>query len=136
MLCVLDASADAPLLLVLGTVVTDAIPLGFLLAQVDAADVRGIEETGWDIQVLKRLLACENPHALVGKGLSGWGSGASPIVYKNLLIVNASVESNALVALDKETGKEVWRAPKISSAWGTPVPRRQQAITVAAYRST
>jgi outer membrane protein assembly factor BamB len=60
-------------------------------------------------------------HVLVGKGLSGWGSGASPMIYKNLLVVNASIESNALIALDKATGKEVWRAPKISQSWGTPV---------------
>lgn len=60
-------------------------------------------------------------HVLVGKGINGWGSGASPMFYKNLLIVNASVESGALVALDKTTGKEVWRAPKISSAWNTPI---------------
>ncbi len=60
-------------------------------------------------------------HVLLGKGLSGWGSGASPMFCKNLLIINASVESNSLVALDKGTGKEVWRAPKIGSAWGTPV---------------
>lgn len=60
-------------------------------------------------------------HVLVGKGLSGWGSGASPMFYKELLIVNASVESNALIAMNKATGKEVWRAPKVGSAWGTPV---------------
>ena len=57
----------------------------------------------------------------VGKNTNGWGSGASPLLYKNLLIVNASVESGALVALDKMSGKEVWRAPKISSAWNTPL---------------
>jgi outer membrane protein assembly factor BamB len=61
-------------------------------------------------------------HTLVGKGLSGWGSGASPVFYKDLLIVNASVETNALLALDKASGKEVWRAAKVGSAWGTPVP--------------
>jgi outer membrane protein assembly factor BamB len=60
-------------------------------------------------------------HSLVGKNLNGWGSGASPIVWKDLLIVNASVESGALVALNKETGKEVWRTPGIRSAWNTPV---------------
>jgi len=60
-------------------------------------------------------------HTLVGKNTNGWGSGASPILYKNLLIVNASVESGALVALDKMTGSEVWRAPNIRSAWDTPV---------------
>jgi outer membrane protein assembly factor BamB len=60
-------------------------------------------------------------HALVGKGISGWGSAASPVLYKDLLIVNASVESGALVALDRTTGKEVWRAPGIRSSWNTPV---------------
>jgi outer membrane protein assembly factor BamB len=60
-------------------------------------------------------------HASVGKGIRGWGSAASPVLYKGLLLVNASVESGALVALDKLTGKEVWRAPNIRSAWNTPV---------------
>jgi outer membrane protein assembly factor BamB len=60
-------------------------------------------------------------NATVGKNTNGWGSGASPLLYKNLLIVNASVESGALVALDKMSGKEIWRAPKISSAWNTPI---------------
>ena len=60
-------------------------------------------------------------HASVGKGIDRWGSGPSPLLYKNLLIVNASVESGMLIALDKLTGKEVWKAPKINSAWNTPV---------------
>ncbi len=77
----------------------------------------------------------ERWHVLVGTGIDRWGSGASPLLYKDLLIVNASVESGSLVALDKRTGKEVWRAPKtgkragkkgwqtprIGSAWNTPV---------------
>jgi outer membrane protein assembly factor BamB len=60
-------------------------------------------------------------HVSVGKGTSGWGSAASPVLYKDLVLVNASVESGSLVALDKNTGKEVWRARGISSAWNTPV---------------
>jgi outer membrane protein assembly factor BamB len=60
-------------------------------------------------------------HTPVGKNVNGWGSGASPIVWKDLLIVNASVESRALVALNKTTGKEVWRSPGINAAWNTPV---------------
>jgi outer membrane protein assembly factor BamB len=63
----------------------------------------------------------ERWQVLVGKGISGWGSGASPMLYKDLLVVNASVESSALVALDKASGKEVWRAANIRQAWGTPV---------------
>ena len=39
----------------------------------------------------------------------GWGTASSPILYKDLVIVTASAESKSLVALDKETGKKVWR---------------------------
>ncbi|MCK5802398.1 MAG: PQQ-binding-like beta-propeller repeat protein, partial [Lentisphaeria bacterium] len=57
----------------------------------------------------------------VGSKTHGFGTGASPILYENLLIVNASVESGSLVALDKRSGKEVWRAEGIKDAWNTPV---------------
>ncbi len=58
-----------------------------------------------------------------GSGPHGWGSASSPILYKNLVIVTASAESKSLVALDKETGKEVWRRKDdgFSGTWGTPV---------------
>ena len=39
-----------------------------------------------------------------------WGSASSPILYKNLVIVNASDESQALIAFDKQSGREVWRS--------------------------
>ncbi len=53
----------------------------------------------------------------------GWGTASSPILYKNLVIVTASIESHALVALDRETGKEVWNQPAdgFGSMWGTPI---------------
>jgi len=57
----------------------------------------------------------------VGSQLHGWGSAASPVLFGDLLIVNASVESESLVALDKRTGKKVWRAGGIREAWNTPV---------------
>lgn len=52
-----------------------------------------------------------------------WGTASSPILYKNLVIVPATIESQALIALDKETGKEVWKqpAPGFGSTWGTPI---------------
>lgn len=56
----------------------------------------------------------------VGTKTHGWGCGTSPVLYKNLVIVNASVESGALVALDKETGQEQWRAEGMRSSWNTP----------------
>jgi outer membrane protein assembly factor BamB len=60
-------------------------------------------------------------HVNVGKGIDGWGSGASPLLYKNLVIINASIESAALIALDKMTGEEKWRTKGISRAWNTPL---------------
>src|SRR2546428_164462 len=56
-------------------------------------------------------------HAAVGKGIDHWGSGTSPILHKNLLIINASVEAGTLIAFDKVTGKEAWRGPKIRNSW-------------------
>jgi outer membrane protein assembly factor BamB len=57
----------------------------------------------------------------VGKDTNGWGSATSPVLYKDFLIVNASVEDHALIALDKVKGTEVWRANDISQSWSTPV---------------
>jgi outer membrane protein assembly factor BamB len=56
----------------------------------------------------------------VGSGTHGWGSATSPVLYRNLVIVNASVESASLIALDKRSGKEVWRVEGISKCWSSP----------------
>ena len=60
-------------------------------------------------------------HKSVGDLKDGWGSGSSPILYKNFVIVNASIESKSLVALDMDTGKEEWRAKNVHQSWNTPV---------------
>lgn len=57
----------------------------------------------------------------VGTQFHGWGSAASPVLYKNLVLINACVESESLVALDKNTGREVWRARGIKESWNTPL---------------
>ena len=48
----------------------------------------------------------------VGKQSSNrrWGSGASLLLYKNMVIVNAAEESRSIRALDRFTGKEAWNA--------------------------
>jgi len=56
----------------------------------------------------------------VGSQLNGWGSATSPVLHGNLLLVNASVESTALVALDTKTGREVWRTDEITESWHAP----------------
>ena len=57
----------------------------------------------------------------VGSKTNGWGTSASPVLYKNMVFINASVESESLVALDRRTGKELWKAKGIREAWNTPV---------------
>jgi outer membrane protein assembly factor BamB len=51
-----------------------------------------------------------------------WGTSSSPVVHGDLVIVTASAESQAIVGLDKKTGKEVWRqeAEGLDGMWGTP----------------
>jgi outer membrane protein assembly factor BamB len=49
-----------------------------------------------------------------------FGSSASPILYDNLLIVNASLESKRLIALDKVTGSIVWIFDNVIRTWASP----------------
>ena len=75
----------------------------------------------------------------VGSTTSGWGSAASPVLYKDLVFINASVESESLVALNRRTGAEVWRAGGIRESWNTPlvvkaVSGRQELVVAMAGR--
>lgn len=57
----------------------------------------------------------------VGSRLNGWGSAASLTLHGTNVLVNASVESESLVALDGSTGKELWRADGVKDSWHAPV---------------
>lgn len=57
----------------------------------------------------------------VGEKTNGWGTAASPILYKDLVIVNACVESESLIALDRGTGQVKWRVGGIRESWNTPL---------------
>ncbi len=61
----------------------------------------------------------------VGTGLDPrrWGSASSPMLYKNLVIVTAAAEDEALVALNKDTGDIVWKkqADGFVGTWSTPI---------------
>jgi outer membrane protein assembly factor BamB len=65
-----------------------------------------------------------------------WGFGSSPIIYQNLVIHNFGPGLNAfVVALDKQTGSEVWRktfpgqasekVDEYRGSWTTPVVHRE-----------
>jgi outer membrane protein assembly factor BamB len=57
----------------------------------------------------------------VGANTHGWGTAASPVLYQDLVFINASVESESLIALDRRTGQERWRAGGIRESWNTPL---------------
>jgi outer membrane protein assembly factor BamB len=58
-------------------------------------------------------------------GTAGMGTGTSPIIYENLVILQCDEEdgqNSFMTALDKKTGKEVWRTPrKVQVSWSSPV---------------
>lgn len=51
-----------------------------------------------------------------------WEYGSSPIIYKNLVIVQADVQKNSYIAAyDIKSGKQVWKTTRDEiSSWGTP----------------
>ena len=55
-----------------------------------------------------------------GANTHSFGTGNSPVLYEDLVIINASVESGNLIGLDKRTGEEVWSQPGINRSWNTP----------------
>jgi outer membrane protein assembly factor BamB len=56
---------------------------------------------------------------------AGMGPGTSPIIYKDLIIVQCDQEmgdGSSIIALNRKTGKEVWRAVRAHRrSWATPL---------------
>ncbi len=57
----------------------------------------------------------------VGAKAHEWGSGSSPILHGDKVIVNAALESDTLVALDRRSGREEWSVKGFPSSWNTPL---------------
>lgn len=57
---------------------------------------------------------------------SPWGVAACPILVDNLVVQNCDSDSNAfIIALDKSTGKDVWRTKRSDNrGWSTPIVRK------------
>lgn len=55
----------------------------------------------------------------------GMGTATSPILYENVVILQCDEDNGTgsfIVALDKKTGKEVWKTPrKVQISWSTPL---------------
>lgn len=56
------------------------------------------------------------------KTRTGWGGAASPVVYRDrVIIVNDNEERSFIAAFDAKIGKELWRVDRDeASAWSTP----------------
>src|SRR5689334_24996526 len=61
-------------------------------------------------------------------GTVGMGTGTSPILFNDLVIVQCDEENGEasfIAAVDKKTGKEVWRTPRNGQvSWSTPLLAR------------
>jgi outer membrane protein assembly factor BamB len=74
----------------------------------------------------------------IAKG--GMGPGTSPVLYENLVILQCDQEygeGSFIAAVDKKTGKEVWRVPRNHRrSWATPLlvkmPKRTELIASGA----
>jgi len=56
-----------------------------------------------------------------------FGIGTSPILENDLVLVNVGPTGGGVLAFDRETGKEVWRAKCEPASYSSPVPRRLTA---------
>lgn len=75
-------------------------------------------------------------HAEIGKESSNreWGSGASPVLHQDYLIVNAADESQTVFAFNKDSGKEAWKSASsgYELSYNTPtVIAAQKEVVVA-----
>jgi outer membrane protein assembly factor BamB len=66
-----------------------------------------------------------------------WGTASSPIIYKNMVIVQCDIQKNSFIAAyDLKDGKQLWMTPREEiPSWGTPTiyegPSRVELITNA-----
>ena len=64
-----------------------------------------------------------------------WGHASSPIIYRNLVIVQADIQKDSFIAAyDVKSGQQVWRTSRDEiPSWGTPTvyegPARAELIT-------
>ena len=56
----------------------------------------------------------------VGTKTAGFGAASSPILFDDLVIMNASIEDGAVYGIEKATGEIRWRTGEIIRAWTTP----------------
>jgi len=68
----------------------------------------------------------------------GWGTGASPILFRDTVIFNCDSDDDSYIAaFDKVTGNPVWRTERNEGAsWGTPVLFEAESRTIVVTNAT
>ncbi len=56
----------------------------------------------------------------VGSKTAGFGAAASPVLFQDLVIMNASIASDTVYGIEKANGKIRWKTSGIERAWTTP----------------
>ena len=61
-----------------------------------------------------------------------WGFGSSPIIYKNMVIVQCDVQKDSFIAaFDVRNGRELWRTSRTDvPTWSTPTIFEEKTRTV------
>ncbi|HEX8916051.1 MAG TPA: PQQ-binding-like beta-propeller repeat protein, partial [Humisphaera sp.] len=67
-----------------------------------------------------------------GVRVPGWGFGGAPLVHENVLLLNAG---DAGLALDKATGKLLWKSADKDAGYSTPLPAKFGTEPVAIFGS-
>ena len=62
--------------------------------------------------------------------MPGWGISASPLVHENLVILHIGGEGACVVALNKDTGEEAWRALNDRAQYSAPIVVQQAGQSV------
>ncbi len=68
-----------------------------------------------------KILWSKDCHELYKIQMPIWGIAAAPLVEKNLLVVQVGGEGACLVAFDKVTGEERWRALDDNASYSAPI---------------
>ena len=83
----------------------------------------GVELWKKDLNTIYRIVA--------DKRMPIWGIAAAPLLYDDLLIVPVGAKDNAsIVALDKKTGDEQWRALRDRAQYSAPIIVQQAGVPV------
>jgi outer membrane protein assembly factor BamB len=83
--------------------------------------------------VTGKIIWSKNVQKETGAAIPDWGFTGAPLVWENLVILNVG---EAGLALDKTSGKIVWKSANKSAAYSTPLPIQRDGQTFVLLGNT